>query len=364
MPTGKAYVTVTVKDVAKRAEVSIATVSHVINKTRFVSEDLTARVNDAIKELGYYPNQLVGGLRKKKSFTIGLVLPSISNETFGLLAETIQKLLFKQGYNLIICNTSNDVEIEEEALNTLLMKKADAIMAIPTSREGEKLKEIQRMGVPLVLVDRVIPGLKVDTVRVDNFRGTHDAITHLLDLGHRDIGYIDRKIDQSHSLEQVRGYRQALEERGLAFDPSRVVRADGFDYSSGVGAAKELISKQPQLTAIFAYFDITALGALRGILDLGYRVPEEFSVVGCDGMPFTNVSAPRLTTISFPVHRIAKTACDLVMERLEHKEDGKEKVKDIVIAPKLIVRDSTAAPRGSPAAQSLTLAAASPPLPD
>jgi LacI family transcriptional regulator len=188
MPVTKAYVTVTVKDVAKRAGVSIATVSHVINKTRFVSEDLTARVNDAIKELGYYPNQLVGGLRKKKSYTIGLVLPSISNETFGLLAETIQKLLFKQGYNLIICNTSNDVAIEEDALNTLLMKKADAIIAIPTSRDGAKLKEIQRMDVPLVLVDRVIPGLAVDTVRVDNYRGTYEAITHLIDLGHRAIG--------------------------------------------------------------------------------------------------------------------------------------------------------------------------------
>jgi len=343
----KTYVTVTIKDVARHAGVSIATVSHVINKTRFVSDDLTARVNAAIKELGYYPNQLVGGLRKKKSYTIGLVLPSISNETFGLLAETIQKMLFRQGYNLIICATSNDGAIEEDALNTLLMKKADAIIVIPTSRQGEKLRENIHMGVPLVLVDRVVPGLAVDSVRVDNVRGTHDAITHLIDLGHRAIGYIDRKVDLSHSLDQMRGYRQALAEHGLSFDPALVVRAEGYDYAAGVAAARSMITHHPELTAIFAYFDITALGAMRAILDLGYRIPEDFSVVGCDGMPFTDVSAPRLTTISFPVQRVAKTACDLVMERLERGEEGKERVKDIVIVPKLAVRDSTAAPRGA-----------------
>jgi LacI family transcriptional regulator len=336
---------VTIKDVAKRAGVSIATVSHVINKTRFVSEETTARVNEAIDELGYYPNMLVGSMRKKKTYTVGLVMPSISNETFGLLAETIQKMLFKFGYNLIICTTSYDFDIEEEAFNTLLMKKADAVIAIPSDREGEKLKEIKSMGIPIVLVDRVIPDLLVDTVRVDNISGTQSAITHLIQLGHRSIGYIDRKIDQSHSLEQKVGYKKALEEHGLFLDPANIIRADGYDYASGISAVKALIQKTPQLTAIFAYYDITALGALRGILDMGYRVPEDFSVVGYDGMPITKVSSPRLTTISFPVRRIAKTTCDLLIKRLERSKDRQEKEQDIAIMPKLIVRDSTAAPR-------------------
>jgi LacI family transcriptional regulator len=341
----KPYTTVTIKDVAKRAGVSIATVSHVINKTRFVSDATTDQVNEAIKELGYYPNLLVSSLRKKKSFTIGLVLPSISNETFGLLSETIQKMLFKFGYNLIICTTSYDIDIEQEAFNTLLMKKVDAIIAIPSTREGNKLKEIQGMGIPVVLVDRVILDLSIDTVRVDNLRGAQEAITHLIRLGHRNIGYIDRKIDHSHSLEQKMGYKKALEEHGLTFDLANIVRADGFDYDSGVSAAKALIGKNSELTAIFAYYDITALGALRGIHDMGYRVPEEFSVIGYDGMPVTNVSFPRLTTISFPVHRIAKTTCDLLIKRLGRKDKQPEKVNDVVIIPKLIVRDSTAAPR-------------------
>jgi DNA-binding LacI/PurR family transcriptional regulator len=336
---------VTVKEVARHAGVSIATVSHVINKTRYVTPETTARVNDAIKELGYYPNLLVSGLVKKKSYTIGLVLPSISNETFGLLAETIQKNLFQLGYNLIICNTSYDLDIEEEAYNTLLMKKADAIIAIPSIRGNGKLAEISAMGVPIFLIDRVIPGLAVDIVRVDNVKGAHSAVKHLIDLGHRAIGYIDRKVDQSHSLEQKIGYKMALEEQGIEFDQRKFIRATGYDYESGAAAARELIRKNPDLTAIFAYYDIVALGALSGIQKMGYSVPEQFSVIGFDGMPVTNVSNPRLTTVAFPVQRIAKITCDLLIKRLERTGDQRENPEEVVLVPRLIVRDSTAHPR-------------------
>lgn len=335
----------TVKDVAKLAGVSTATVSHVINKTRFVSEETILRVNEAIDALGYYPNMLVRGLRGQRTFTIGLVLSSISNETFGLLAESIQKILFSSGYNLIICNTSYDSEIEKEAFNTLLMKKVDAIIAIPSDRQSEKLNEIKNIGIPIILIDRVIPNLVVDTVRVDNNKGTQEAINHLIKLGHRSIGYIDRKIDQSHSLEQKLGYKQALETHGIPYDASNVVRTEDYDYVSGIIAVKKLVQKNPQLTAVFAYYDITALGALRGLIEMGYRVPEDFSLIGYDGMPFTKVSTPRLTTVNFPVNRIARTTCDLLIKRLDREKEQHEKEKDIVIVPELIVRDSTAAPR-------------------
>jgi len=342
---GKPPTTLTIKDVARRAGVSTATVSHVLNKTRFVSEELTTRVNDAIHELGYYPNLLVGSLRKKKTYTVGLVLASISNETFGLLAETIQKMLFNQGYNLIICNTSNDGDLEREAFNTLLMKKVDAIITVPTGLDGDKLKEIKAIGIPVILVDRVIPGIGLDTVRVDNYKGAYMATEHLIGLGHQVIGYIDRKIDKSHSIEQRTAYLDALQAHGLTCDPANIVRADGYDYKAGMEAARALIRKTPRLTAILAYYDIAALGAMRGIFDLGYRVPEEVSVVGYDDMSFTDATWPRLTTVSFPVHRIARTVCDLLMKRLDPTECQDEKGKDIVIVPKLVVRDSTAPPR-------------------
>jgi LacI family transcriptional regulator len=341
----EAYVSVTIKDVARRAGVSTATVSHVINKTRYVSEETTERVNQAIEGLGYYPNMLVGSLRKKKTFTIGLVLPSISNETFGQLAEIIQKTLFKLGYNLIISTTAYDLEIEEQAFNTLLMKKVDAIIAIPSNREGNKLREIKGMGVPIVVIDRVIPGLTIDTVRIDNYQGMKNAIQYLIELGHHQIGYIDRKVDQSHSLEQREAYKSALEEHGISLNTKSILRSKGYGYESGTHAVKQLLRANPQLTALAAYYDITALGALRGLHEMGYRVPEDFSVIGFDAMPVTTVSWPSLTTVCFPVEQIAKTSCNLLIKRLRREETQQGKEKDIVLVPKLIVRESTAGPR-------------------
>jgi LacI family transcriptional regulator len=227
------------------------------------------------------------------------------------------------------------------------MKKVDAIIAIPSDRQSDKLNEIKKIGIPIILIDRVIPNLVVDTVRVDNNKGTQEAINHLINLGHKSIGYIDRKIDQSHSLEQKLGYKQALEDHEIPYDASNVVRTEDYDYVSGIVAVKKLVQKNPQLTAIFAYYDITALGALRGLIEMGYRIPEDFSVIGYDGMPFTKVSSPRLTTVNFPVNRIARTTCDLLIKRLDREKENHEAEKDIVIVPELIVRDSTGTPRTS-----------------
>ncbi|HYE80621.1 MAG TPA: LacI family DNA-binding transcriptional regulator [Clostridia bacterium] len=341
---------VTIKDVANEAGVSIATVSHVINKTRYVGDELTDRVNNAIKKLGYYPNQLVGSLRNKKTYTVGLVLPSISNETFGLFTEIIQKMLFKFGYNLIICNTSHDIVLEEEAFNTMLMKKVDAIIAIPVSSNSQKLREIQDKGVPIVLVDRVIEDFEVDTVRVDNFKGTYEIVKYLINIGHSSIGYIDRKVAQSHSIDQRMGYKKALEDNGIPYDELKVISSSGYDYEAGIDSVKALLNRANNITAVCAYYDITAFGAMRGILDIGYHIPDDISVVGYDGMPFTAVSYPRLTTVITPVDKLAHEACNLVIKRLETKYNQDrikikiEKKEDIVIVPELIIRESTSSP--------------------
>ena len=237
--------TITIKHVAKRAGVSTATVSHVINKTRYVSPDLTGRVKEAITDLGYYPNLLVGSMRKHKTYTIGLVIPSISNETFGRLAETIQKILFRSGYNLIICNISNDCEIEREAYNMLLMKKVDAIISSPTTKGFEKLQEIQERQIPIVIVDRQAADFHVDTVRVDYTVGSQEVVNYLTQLGHTAIGYIDRKIDQSHSMEQRQAFVDAMLQKNIEINPGYIVRAKGFDYKSGADAGKHLLKKFP-----------------------------------------------------------------------------------------------------------------------
>ena len=337
--------TVTIKDVARRADVSTATVSHVLNKTRFVSDELVGRVNLAIDELEYYPNLVVGSMRRKKTFTVGLVMPSISNETFSALAETIQRLLFEKQYHVIICNTAYDETVEAATLRTLLTKKVDGMIVIPMTRTAGVYARIQALGVPVVLVDRVIPDLAADTVTVNNYLGSHQAARFLLELGHRRIGYIDRILDHSHSLDQKRGYREALAEAGIPYDEGLVVRADGFGYDAGNRAVKELLGRLPAPTAVMAFIDIIAIGAMRGVVDLGLSVPGDVSLVGFDDMPLAAHTTPRLTTISFPVAEIAGAACELLLKRLVAYQAAPPTNR--IIDPSLHVRDSTAAPRAN-----------------
>ncbi len=329
---------VTIKDVAKKAKVSIATVSHVIHKTRYVSKEVTERVNKAIEELNYYPNLLVGSLRKKKTFTIGLIIPNISNETFGKLSENIQRILFEKNYNLIICNTANSVSIENAAIKTLLTKKVDGVIAIPTTTEPTKFLEIKNMEIPIVFIDRIISGFEVDSVLINNYKGTYDAISYLIkDLKHRHIGYIDRPIDHSHNIEQKRGYIEALKDNGITINEDFIVRAERFDYSAGVNAVKLLLKRNPELTAIFGYYDIIAMGAIRGAIEMGYKIPNDISIIGYDGMPFTSVSNPSLTTVKIPITKLANNVCNLLLKRLEK---NKEKNVTIKLNPNLLIRES------------------------
>lgn len=337
----KQHVNATIKDVAKRSGVSTATVSHVINQSRFVSEEITVRVKAAISELEYYPNHLVGSLRKNKSYTIGLVLASISNETLGLLAEKIQRFLFIKGYNLIICNTSYDAELEDQALNTLIMKKVDAIIAIPIASDSTKLIDIQKRGIPILLVDRNIDSCELSGIRVDNFTSAMKMTQYLIDLGHRNIAYIDRKKIQSHSKDQRAGFIAALEKNEIINPEENIIRAEGFDYQAGYEAAQKLIAANPKITAIFAYYDVIAFGAIRGLLDLGYHVPNDISVVGYDGMPFTKVANPRLTTVEFPVNEIAQLACDNVIKLVEKEQE----FVNIVLDAEMMIGESSAKPR-------------------
>ncbi len=340
----------TIKDVAKEAQVSIATVSHVLNKTRYVSPQLVGRVNAAIEKLEYYPNMLVGGLRSKQTFSVGLVLPSISNETFGKLAETIQKLFLRERYSLIICNTSNDYELEVSALNTLIMKSVDAIIIVPSTQIAEKIIEIKNRGIPIILVDRDIRNIGLSTVTVNYRASTYNAVNYLIENGHSEIGYIDRAKELSHSMHQKDGYIAALKDAGISINPNNYIRCQGYDYQDGVVAVQTLIRNNPAITAVLAYYDVTALGAIRGIVDAGYSVPEDISVIGCDNMPFTGALVPRLTTINFPIDDIADAVLDITLKSLENRDY----IRTLEVNGSLIIRDSVTKPRDSNRKNSLT----------
>jgi LacI family transcriptional regulator len=329
------------------AGVSIATVSHVINRSKNVSEPIACRVRESIERLNYYPNQVSGGLRLNKTYTVGLLIPTITNETFARLADSIQGILFEQGFNLIVCNTHYDVAVEEKALNTLMMKRVDAVLAIPAAASSPKLEEIAKSKIPVILLDRVLQGLQADTVAADNYQGEYLAINYLIRKGHRHIGYVDRMTQQSHSLAQRQGYLDALRDNGIPFDEKYMVNATGHYYHAGMSAAQTLMQRCKKISAIACYYDLMAFGVIRGLLDLGYRVPEDVSVIGYDNMLFTEASYPRLTTVETPSLQLAQEACKLVIRRLQEAEETRQapaapafEPVNIVFEPRLIIRES------------------------
>ena len=335
---------VTIKDVAVDAGVSTATVSHVINNSKRVREPVAQKVRDSIKRLNYYPNQVGSGLRSKKTYTVGLLVPSIENETFARLVDRIQSSLFEQGFNLIVCSSHYDLEVECQALNTMMMKRVDAVLASPSADHCPKLEEIARSK-PVILLDRTIQGLKADVVAADNYKGEYLAVSYLVRKGHHRIGYVDRMTRQSHSQAQLKGYIDALSDHGIPFDESLVVTATGHYYHAGMHAAQTLMHRNGNITAIACYYDLMAFGVIRGLLDLGYRVPEEVSVIGYDNMLFTEASYPRMTTVETPSQQLAEEACKLLIRRLQEGEDGdggEEEAVNIVLEPRLIIRESVA----------------------
>lgn len=337
---------VTIKDVASDANVSIATVSHVINHTRGVSEEAARRVLESVERLKYYPNQVVGSIRRKRTNTVGLLIPSIANETMSCIANLIQTNLFRNGLSLTVFSSHHDSATEESALRSMLMKRVDAIFAVPSSLSSAALQEVKHTRIPVILLDRELMDGDFDTVRCDNYKGEFMAINYLFRMGHRHIGYIDRMVDLSHSVEQRRGYLDALEANGIPFDDRFMVRAQGHFYQAGVEAAQTLMLRCPEITVIACYVDLIAFGVIRGLLDLGYRVPEDVSVVGYDNMSFTEATWPSLTTVDISLDTLCDSACNLLLRRLEEKSENEEEDaqaaphEKIILEPRLVLRES------------------------
>lgn len=332
----------TIKDVAIAANLSTATVSHVLNNTRYVSDKSREKVNEAIKALGYYPNQLVGGLRKKRSYTVGLVLPCISNETMGGFAERLQRSLLEYQENLIICNTSYDPELEALEISNLIKKRVDAIVSFPTSDDPASLEDARQQGIPVILVDRKIEKMEADAVLLDNYGATIQAVDYLASLGHREIVFIDRKKSQSHSSDQRQGYCDALARLGAA--EARVIIASGYDYAAGYQAASDILRKWPDITACLAYYDVIAQGAIRGFMEAGKNVPGDISVVGYDCMPFVRYASPTITSIEFPIEKVAREVCRIAIQRIRENDIHNttfSSTETVTIEPILTIGEST-----------------------
>lgn len=330
----------TMRDVAERAGVSVTTVSHVVNETRPVSDELRERVLAAMDELGYQPNRLARSLRRRETHTIGMIVPDSANPFFAEVARGIEDTSFEQGYNVILCNSDGDLAKELLYTNVLAEKQVDGILFVAAGESSEHIRALQVRRMPLVVVDRDIPGVTVDSVLTDNGYGGWLATRHLIDLGHRRIGCITGPSDVTPSAERVTGYWRALSQSGISVDGGLVVRGD-FQYAGGYQAVHQLLSMDDPPTAIFACNDLMAIGAISAALKLGRKVPTNLSVVGFDDVRLASFANPPLTTIAQPKYEMGVMAATMLLERM-HDRDMPPRRQ--MLATSLLIRQSTAPP--------------------
>jgi LacI family transcriptional regulator len=329
----------TIREVAEHAGVSYATVSHVINNTRLVTQETRARVLEAMATLNYRPNALARSLRQGKTNTIGLVLPDSANPFFAEISRSIEDEAFKQGYSVFLCNTELDTQRELFYVDVLSKKQVDGIIFVAAGDQADSLDFLVQRNMPVVMIDRNVPNVEVDAVLTDNELGGLLATRHLLALGHTHIACIGGPSSITPSAERIIGYRRALEEAGLPYDESLVLRGD-YHPQSGMEITHSLLKMNPRPTAVFALNDLMALGALRAAAEAGCSVPKDLAVVGYDDLDIARFANPPLTTIAQPKKEVGVQAVNILVDRMSRKNRPPSR---IVLPPELIVRRSTQA---------------------
>lgn len=333
----------TIKDMARLAEVSITTVSKIINgKDHDISQGTIDRVNRIMKEHSYVPNKLAGSLVTKTTKTIGLVIPDITNPFFPELVRGAEDKANEAGYSIFFCNSDDKPEKEQHYIRNLMAKMVDGIILTAASTESGRSEVFKNMGVPVVLVDRVI---ELDEVKasivVDNKRGAYEGTKYLIGLGHKKILHITGPREGKISQEREAGYREALVEAGIEIG-SDSVHYGRFKIDWGYAAMAAITEQQLDYTAIFCGNDLIALGVMRYLKDNGKNIPADCSVLGFDDIQMASHVDPPLTTVAQPKYQMGYQAVEIMIKILNGEEHPAEN-KTHVLDTELVIRNTCAA---------------------
>jgi len=327
----------TIRDVAKTAGVATTTVSRVLNSSGYVSAATRARVEAAIEELGYVPNRIARSLRLKRTHTLALVVTDITNPFWTTVVRGVEDAANDAGFTVILCNTDESPTKQDAYLQVLLQKRVDGILLTPTHSTPEPVALIQRQSMPVVVLDRRVPGAEVDVVRCDSQEGAYKLVRYLLDLGHRRVAVLTGPEDVSTSSDRVAGYRRALREAGLG-EATEWVRYGQFTFESGAESTRELLALDPRPTAILAANNFIATGALRVLHEAGLDVPGDVSLVAFDELAYDPSAVPFLTVANQPAYEMGQQATRLLIERLS--DPAANGYKEIVLPTQIVVRRS------------------------
>ncbi|MGQ9681041.1 MAG: LacI family DNA-binding transcriptional regulator [Anaerolineae bacterium] len=326
---------VTIKDIAKAAEVSHSTVSRALSDSPLISTETKALIRRLADEMGYTPSALGRGLVTRRSATIGLVVTTIADPFIAEVVQGIEETALSCGYNTILCNSNSEPERELKTVRALREKRVDAII-VTSSRLGSLyLSHLRGVGVPVVLINNQGAGDYIHSVLIDDHHGGELAGRYLGGLGHRHIAYIGGPIWARASSIRLAGFRKALRAQGLDVPPDLVLVGNGRP-DGGVEAANELLHRSQPVTAVFCYNDMTAVGVLSALHRAGRRVPEDLSVIGYDDVAIAAHLWPPLTTIAQPKYALGKRAMEMALSLIQ----GECQVPDVILPPSLVERES------------------------
>lgn len=330
----------TLKKIAEKCGVSVPTVSRVLSgkgKQYRISRATSERVTKIATELDYSPNFLASSLRLKRTFTLGLIIPDISNPFFSSLARSVEKAARRGGYSIILCDSEETTKIEVESFKLLENRKVDGLILSPVGQKSKHFLAGNKPRVPMVLVDRYFPELRIPFITSDNYQGAVEAVSHLIENGHRSIACIQGLHDTSVNSDRVRGYIDAHKNKGLPIDKSLIV-GDNFGEENGYIETKLLIKRAQRPTAIFSLGNLISLGALKAISEEGLSIPQDVSLISFDDQPYFSYLSPPITTVTQQNKELGRIAVKLLIEQIGsstvHEPGG------IFVPTKLLLRNS------------------------
>lgn len=327
----------TMKDVARIAGVSTSTVSHVVNNTRFVSDEIRERILKVVADLNYSPSALARSLKINQTRTLGMIVTTSNNPFFAELVAGVERICYQHGYTLVLCNTEGDPARLSHSLEALLQKRIDGLLLMCTEARSASADVFERHpAVPIVVMDWGPLNTKADRIQDNSARGGYLATRHLIEKGHRKIGFITGPLDKLPAQSRQDGYRQALAEAGITFRPEYIVVGD-FEFTGGIVGMQQLLALDEPPTAVFAGNDVSAVGVYQALYRAGLRVPQDISVMGYDDIELARYLTPPLTTIHQPQEALCRKAVETLLERIQGVKD---EPRLITLEPVLVQRES------------------------
>lgn len=333
---------VTIEDIAEKANVSPSTVSRALNHSALIGEETRRRVKKIAREMNYEKNELASGLVKGEGVgALGLIIPNISNPYYAELVRGVQDRANELGYGVFLGDTEASLEKERQLEVLLRRKKVDGMILASATVNDPYVKELNNSAIPIILISRISRELETNFIKVDDVKGGRLAVEHLVDLGHKRIGFIGGPEDFSSAQDRRIGFEEVMEENELPINRSIVSHAQ-YTQEAGHNMVSAYISKQEKLTAIFCANDIIALGAIEALEREELSVPEDISIVGYDNISYARLPRIMLTTVSQPIYTMG---CDAADSLIDVSENGKDKLIQRELTPDIIVRDSTTQPK-------------------